>query len=694
MGCNCGKEQEKVHGDVTSKEIDFTLKWFKDNHDSTKMWGELAKEVGMSYEVEEVATKDLRAPDTKKDQVEQHLISKERTKKCLNKLFQHLVMDMIEEPKEIPLLKHIGCNYQQDKSWREGGMQRISDKVELNNQTAVEVIFDTIDEDKSGFIDKKEFTNLYGICDKFFKNYQHKKSGSKDDSNDDDELMTRFGIMLEKILDGNHDGLVSEDEMSDALKNIGNNIYQVIDVWMGLFGLMAMEMMNGTIDKLSSDRVAKGESKDLEWDDKAWGATWNETGNAAELARYCVGLRAILEDEQTFKTIGELYGLKRTQMVEYRVALPQSGDEASEVCRLYNLGKKNCASFLLLMCPISMFIKSLEDLANVFNAKSKENEVAEMTRVEFNAVVTGSFNSPHTQISAFLDDLANKMHPENPASPVKVGGGDISAEGASSPAPASPENSSKADNTIHRIFDILLETDTKKVIDKFMTYFVDQKEDLLQAFYKLLQFGRAGESISKKQLRATFITLMTGGAPIEERPRMIFDAFDADSSGSVDPAELKAAVDAIRDSFLSFAKATTRSVHKFMEAQVFPSVSKVMMDYVPHGSAGEGAAGEGAAGEDNTIVMANVLMALSNISTKLDGKHGHGLVASMCKPILDFKYKKKAPEVKEFKKQLKKKVADQMKARHGGEHGAETDSTAVMQLSILAALFKEIEARC
>ena len=127
-----------------------------------------------------------------------------------------------------------------------------------------------------------------------------------------------------------------------------------------------------------------------------------------------------------------------------------------------------------------MFIKSLEDLANVFAAKSQEDAGSEMTRVDFNAVVTGSFNSPHTQISAFLDDLASKMHPENPASPVKVGGGDISAEGASSPAPASPENSSKADNTIHRIFDILLETDTKKVIDKFMTYFVEQKEDLLQ----------------------------------------------------------------------------------------------------------------------------------------------------------------------------------------------------------------------
>ena len=117
-----------------------------------------------------------------------------------------------------------------------------------------------------------------------------------------------------------------------------------------------------------------------------------------------------------------------------------------------------------------MFIKSLEDLAIVFATKSKEDAGSEMTRVEFNAVVTGSFSSPHTQILAFLDDLAKEMHPENPASPVKVGGG----------APASLENSSKADNTIHRIFDILLETDTKKVIDKFMTYFVDQKEDLLQ----------------------------------------------------------------------------------------------------------------------------------------------------------------------------------------------------------------------
>ena len=120
------------------------------------------------------------------------------------------------------------------------------------------------------------------------------------------------------------------------------------------------------------------------------------------------------------------------------------------------------------------------------------------------------------------------------------------------------------------------------------------------------------------------------------------------------------------------------------------------MDYVPHDSAGAagvaGAGGEGATAEDTTIDMANVLMALSNISTKLDGKHG--LVASMCKPLLDFKYKKKDKEVKEFKKQLKQRVAQQMTARHGAEHGVQTDSTAVIQLSILAALFKEIEARC
>jgi len=286
------------------------------------------------------------------------------------------------------------------------------------------------------------------------------------------------------------------------------------------------------------------------------------------------------------------------------------------------------------------------------------------------------------------------MHPKNPDSPMKVGGGEVSAEGASSPAPASPGNSSKADSTIHRIFDILQEADTKKVLDKFMTYFESQKDDLLQAFYNLLQFGRTGTSISKKQLRATFVTTINGGAPIEERPRMIFDAFDADGSESVDPKELKAAVEALQVSSLAFGKAITQAVHRFMDAQVFPAVSKVMMTYVPHGSgaAAEGAAAEGAAAEGNTIVMQNVLMALSNISTKHNGKHG--LVASMCKPILDFKYKQGDNEVKAFKKLLKQKVAQEMTARHGAEHGAQTDSTAVMQLSILAALFQEIQARC
>jgi hypothetical protein len=715
MGCNCGKEQEKVHED-TAPETDFTLKWFKDNHDSTKMWGELAQAFKESGEVESDATKDLqRQKDAPRKNVEQKLISKERTKKCLNKLFQHLAMDMMDDPKEIPFLKLIvgDGKYKFDDGWRKGGMQRISEKVELNNQSAVELIFETIDEDKSGYIDKKEFTNLYGICDKFFGNYQHMKHGKDDESNKDDELMTRFGIMLEKILDQNHDGLVDEKEMSDALQKVGNNIYEVVNVWMGLLGLMAMEMMNGTIDKISKDRVKDGKTANLEWDEQAWGKeTWDQNSNTAELSRYCCGLRAILENEETFQTIGEMFGLGRTQMGHHHVSLPNSKDAAGEILRFFKDGQKDIASFLLLMCPISMVIASLETMAAAFATEADNNPDVDMTQVEFDAVVNRSFTSPHEQISNFLTDLAIKMHPADPASPVKVGGGIVSAEGSSSPEPASPGNSSKEDDTIHRIFDILQETGTKKVLDKFMSYFVDQKDDLLQAFYRLLQFGRRGTSISKKQLVATLVVLMIGGAPIEDRPRLIFDAFDADNSKSVDPEELKAAVEALRFSADVFGKAITKAVHRFMDAQVFPAVSKIMMNYVPHGSgaAVEGAAAEGAAGqppsdaetgqwfrgqsarsgaEGNTIVMQNVLMALTIISTKLDGKHG--LVASMCKPILDFKYKKKDEDIKAFKKLLKQKVADQMSAK---DVDARTDSTTILQLSILAALSKEIADRC
>ena len=126
-----------------------------------------------------------------------------------------------------------------------------------------------------------------------------------------------------------------------------------------------------------------------------------------------------------------------------------------------------------------MVIASLEKMASAFEAKAKEDVDVDMTRTEFEAVVMGSFSSPHVQISKFLQDLAESMHPHNPTSPVKVGGGEVSA-GASSPAPASLGNSSKADSTIHRIFDILQEADTKKVLDKFMTYFESQKDDLLQ----------------------------------------------------------------------------------------------------------------------------------------------------------------------------------------------------------------------
>ena len=53
------------------------------------------------------------------------------------------------------------------------------------------------------------------------------KRGTDDESNSDNELMTRFGIMLEKILDQNHDGLVDEKEMSDALQKVGKDIHEV-----------------------------------------------------------------------------------------------------------------------------------------------------------------------------------------------------------------------------------------------------------------------------------------------------------------------------------------------------------------------------------------------------------------------------------------------------------------------------------
>ena len=114
-----------------------------------------------------------------------------------------------------------------------------------------------------------------------------------------------------------------------------------------------MEMMNGTIDKISKDRVEEGKTPNLEWSDE-WVDTWQQNGNIAELSRYCVGLRAILENEETFKTIGEMYGITRPQMIKYEVSLPKPGEEAADVLKLFNLGKKNCALFLLLMCPVSV----------------------------------------------------------------------------------------------------------------------------------------------------------------------------------------------------------------------------------------------------------------------------------------------------------------------------------------------------
>ena len=116
-----------------------------------------------------------------------------------------------------------------------------------------------------------------------------------------------------------------------------------------------MEMINGNIDKISKDRVKDGKTADLEWDEQAWGKeTWKASGNIAELSRYCCGLRTILETAETFQTIGEMFGLGRTQMGDHQVSLPEPGKEANEVLRLFNEGKKDFASFLLLMCPVSV----------------------------------------------------------------------------------------------------------------------------------------------------------------------------------------------------------------------------------------------------------------------------------------------------------------------------------------------------
>jgi Ca2+-binding EF-hand superfamily protein len=698
MGCQCGKDEEKSQSlDNVNITEDFSLEWFKKHHNVQGMWNELAQ---ARQESKEIVNDEYTSK-----KVSQALISKERTTKALNALFTLWVMDMIDDPKDIPVLSSIPSvkkiqNQDQCK-------QRIQEQIESDNQSAIQVIFDTIDEDTSGFIDKKEFTNLYGVCEKVYQGHYKRTYDKKDKSgvDDDKELITRLAIMLEKILDENHDGVVTANEMNRGLQTVAANIAAVASTWLKLAGVVVMEILNSTIDHYTSKNKKKNEGftgvtwtgqLEDEWNKKK--TKIHDKGNFVELLAHACGLFEIINNEITFKTIGEYYGLKRSEM---NYAYPATGQEAEEVLKQFNHGKVKHSKFLMTIVPVGKLIELMTGLATelkkIFDTQPAAEGAAaeaadqEIDVKEFSCCVEKYFASQGVtvvqDIEKFYKDIASKvLNTEDALSPIKTEDGAVRiADDGQAPSPGPKYQKESETTTLKGILGLLRSVDAEKILKTLVGYISEQHAKLVEGLFRLFQFGNQGNSVKKSHVDV-FVFALMGGVPMESLPKVVFDALDANGDGVIEPNEAKAAMKSVYEWYKKSSQVAIDSLFKFIEFHVIPAITEVLLEYVPNEA--EGAAAEGAASpvEGKSIGMPSALMALSYLAGPV--------VEKVNKPILKFKYNKDSDDVKNFGESLRKHIKDKFADEFKTYRKFASDSKNAAMLSIFAAFWKRVEAKC
>merc|ERR1711865_175810 len=102
------------------------------------------------------------------------IIDRDRITTVGNSLFLLWILDMLENPQHVPVLKYL-IDDKMPKEFHEETVKKIARKVEMKNVEAVNIVFETIDEDHNDLLDRKEFTNLYGIIAQLYK--KHKGDG-------------------------------------------------------------------------------------------------------------------------------------------------------------------------------------------------------------------------------------------------------------------------------------------------------------------------------------------------------------------------------------------------------------------------------------------------------------------------------------------------------------------------------------
>lgn len=442
------------------------------------------------------------------------------------------------------------------KKLSESAVETIKDKVRLRNTEAVDAVFNAIDSNHNGKIERKEWTHVIRVVSKGREGF---KDGLTDEQKKKKMNDAYYGAaeLVNSIVDPNGNGKISVGELTHIAESMLENLMQVIHVMI----TCAYEVTKDTFSHEIAEHM-----EPVSWDQMMQPGLEQMVKGAEEagfkdLVENGDGIKKMLQDAVQMDGVLEMLhipkpdaGKEAETFATLAAQRMLAGEETDSIPVL--IGAAHAFAVVDLLHEFVTILKDVKDDSKI-SKSDFVNKVCKPMEDKIQKTMHGELGLIHKVMVMAVADFKDKLLND-----------------------ADDDEKKKLEKAFKYI-EVIAAADYVKIWDAFWRCFSFQNQQIYEALFKVLKCGKTTDKIEKKALEAMFVVVLgEDNTPVKDRPKHVFDAFDHNGDGTFDKNELTPFVGDCLGLASAFAHCMATAKATFLTNHALPAMVEVGFMYL------------------------------------------------------------------------------------------------------------------
>jgi Ca2+-binding EF-hand superfamily protein len=444
----------------------------------------------------------------------------------------------------------------------DSAVETIKDKVRLRNTEAVDAVFNAIDSNHNGKIEKKEWNHIVRFASNGHEGFKDGITNEQKTKKMNDAF---YGAaeLVNSIVDPNGNGKISVGEVTHIAESLLENLMQVIHVMI----TCAYEVTKDTF----SHEIVEG-MEVVSWDEMLKPSLEHMVKRAEEagfkdLVENGDGIKKMLQDAVQMDGVLAVLNSLATHPTTIQATKPDAGKEAEHFATLAGehlsqndwdisaiLGSFGAAHAFVFVDLLHEFVTLLKDVKDDSKVSKSDfvNKVCKPMEDKIQSALHRELGLIHksmvTAVAGLKENLLKDVD----------------------------DDEKKALEKVFKYIEVIVAADHIKIWDAFWRCFAFQNQQIYEALFKVLKCGKTTNKIEKKALEAMFVVVLgEDKTQVKDRPKHVFDAFDHNGDGTFDKNELSPFVGDCLGLASAFAHCMATAKATFLTNHALPAMVEV-----------------------------------------------------------------------------------------------------------------------